>query len=70
MSFLKDEKARIIIGTKRHPTIGINVIIYSGSTILGGDTIIGDGAIIGGDTWITASIPPSASDNATNRLKI
>ncbi len=58
MSFPKDEKGRIIKGTKRHPTVGNKVVIYSGATILGGDTIIGDGAIIGGNAWITASIPP------------
>jgi serine O-acetyltransferase len=58
MSFPKDEKGRIIKGRKRHPTVGNNVVIYSGATILGGDTVIGDGAIIGGNAWITASIPP------------
>ncbi len=58
LSFPKDEKGHIIKGTKRHPTVGNDVIIYSGATILGGDTIIGDGATIGGNAWITTSIPP------------
>ncbi len=58
LSFPKDEKGRIIKGTKRHPTVGNDVIIYSGATILGGDTRIGDGAVIGGNAWITTSIPP------------
>lgn len=44
--------------TKRHPTIGDNVVIYAGATILGGDTVIGEGAIIGGNTWIVKSVAP------------
>jgi len=42
---------------KRHPTIEDNVVIYAGSTILGGDTTVGHDCIIGGNTWITASVP-------------
>lgn len=41
---------------KRHPTIGDDVIIYSGATILGGDTVIGDNSIIGGNVWLTQSV--------------
>ena len=44
--------------TKRHPTIEDNVIIYSGSTILGGNTVVGHSSIIGGNTWLTESVPP------------
>jgi serine O-acetyltransferase len=47
-----------LAGSKRHPTIEDNVIIYSNSTILGGDTIIGHDSVVGGNTWITESIPP------------
>lgn len=43
--------------SKRHPTIGENVIIYAGATILGGETIIGDRSVIGGNVWITKSVP-------------
>jgi serine O-acetyltransferase len=43
---------------KRHPTIGDNVIIYSGATILGGDTTIGHDSIIGGNVWLTESLAP------------
>ncbi len=57
LSFPKDERGRIIKGRKRHPTIGNNVVIYSGATILGGKTVIGDGAVVGGNVWITSSIP-------------
>jgi len=45
-------------GTKRHPTIEDDVIIYSGATILGGDTVIGARSVIGGNVWVTKSVPP------------
>ena len=45
-------------GLKRHPTIEDNVIIYSGSTILGGDTVVGHDTVIGGNVWLTKSVPP------------
>jgi serine O-acetyltransferase len=44
--------------TKRHPTIGDNVIIYSNATILGGNTTIGHDSIIGGNVWLTESVEP------------
>lgn len=59
LSFPKDEKGNIIKGRKRHPTVGNNVVIYSGATLLGADAIIGDNVIIGGNVWITS---PVASD--------
>lgn len=45
-------------GSKRHPTIEDDVIIYAGATILGGETVIGKGALIGGNVFITQSVPP------------
>ena len=42
---------------KRHPTIEDNVVIYSGTTILGGKTVIGHDSIIGGNVWLTDSVP-------------
>jgi serine O-acetyltransferase len=56
-------------GTKRHPTVGNNVIIYSGATILGGETVIGDGCIIGGNVWLTKSVPAGTRvyHNADNK---
>lgn len=42
---------------KRHPTIGDNVVMYAGATILGGDTVIGHNSVIGGNVWITRSVP-------------
>ena len=45
-----------IKGIKRHPTIGNNVIIYAGASILG-DITIGDDVTIGSNVFITESIP-------------
>ena len=59
-SFLKEPDGSLKRGYKRHPTIEDNVIIYSGTTILGGDTIIGTGSIIGGNVWLTSSVPPGS----------
>lgn len=46
-----------LANTKRHPTIGDRVVIYSGATVLGGNTVIGDDSIIGGNVWLTESVP-------------
>ena len=43
-------------GKKRHPTIGNNVTIYSGASILGGETIIEDDVVIGGNAFVTDSV--------------
>lgn len=56
LSFPKDEKGNIIKGRKRHPTIGNNVVIYSGATLLGADAVIGDNVVIGGNVWITSPV--------------
>src|SRR3989304_4899422 len=56
LSFPKDEKGRIIKGRKRHPTIGNNVVIYSGATLLGPDAIIGDNVAIGGNVWVVSPV--------------
>lgn len=44
--------------TKRHPTVEDDVVIYAGSTILGGETVVGRGSIIGGNVWLLHSVPP------------
>jgi serine O-acetyltransferase len=44
-------------GSKRHPTVEDDVIIYSGATILGGKTVIGARSVVGGNVWLTSSIP-------------
>ena len=41
---------------KRHPTVGDNVTIYSGASILGGDTDIGNGSVVGGNVFLTRSV--------------
>src|SRR5208283_3771332 len=56
LSFPKDEEGNIIKGRKRHPTVGSNVVIYSGATLLGPDAIIGDNVVIGGNVWITSPV--------------
>lgn len=48
---------------KRHPTIEDNVIIYSGSTILGGRTVIGKNSVIGGNVWLTHSVGENSKVN-------
>jgi len=58
LSFPKDEKGQIIRGRKRHPTIGNNVIVYSGATLLGPEAIVGDNVTIGGNVWITNQVAP------------
>ncbi|MBN2183057.1 MAG: hypothetical protein JW715_14190 [Sedimentisphaerales bacterium] len=56
MSFPKDERGKIIKGSKRHPTIEDNVTIYAEATILG-DVLIGKNAVIGGNVWVKESVP-------------
>ncbi len=58
LSFPKDERGRLVRGAKRHPTIGDDVVIYAGATILGGETVIGDHSVIGGNVWLTTSVAP------------
>jgi serine O-acetyltransferase len=47
-----------IVKGQRHPTIEDSVVIYSGSTILGGNTKVGHDSIIGGNVWLTESVVP------------
>jgi serine O-acetyltransferase len=56
LSFSKDERGKMIRGTKRHPTLKDHVTVYANATILGGHTVIGENVIIGGNTWITDSV--------------
>ena len=57
-SFPKDERGRVIKGTKRHPTIEDDVTIYPNATILGGETVIGKGCTISGNVYLTESVQP------------
>lgn len=45
---------------KRHPTIGNNVVVGTGATLLGAITI-GDGARIGAGSVVVQSVPPGAT---------
>ncbi|MDK2978232.1 MAG: serine O-acetyltransferase [Bacteroidales bacterium] len=56
--------------TKRHPTIEDNVIIYSGSTILGGKTVIGHNSVIGGNVWLTKSVDPYSVVYNVSEIKV
>jgi len=61
---------KFMANTKRHPTIGDHVIIYSGATILGGDTFIGEHSIIGGNVWLTKSVQPHSTVYHQSAMKV
>jgi serine O-acetyltransferase len=50
--------SKSLASSKRHPTIGDNVVVYANATILGGETVIGHDCVIGGNAWIVKSVPP------------
>ena len=62
-----DEDGNPIKGTKRHPDIGNNCIIYANATILGGSTKIGDGSVIGANVWVTRSVDPGSTVYYNNK---
>lgn len=49
--------SRAMRARKRHPTLGDDVVVYAGATILGGDTVVGARSRIGGNVWLTRSVP-------------
>ena len=53
-------KGQALAGTKRHPTLGDFVTVYSNASVLGGNVVIGSGAVIGGSAFVTESIPENA----------
>lgn len=55
---LTTRKGQNLRGIQRHPTIGDNVIVYSGASILGGETVIGEGSVIGANVFLTKSVAP------------
>ncbi len=65
-SFPLDSEGRPIKGTERHPIVEDDVIIYSGTTVLG-RVVIGRGSIIGGNLWITEDVPPESRFTAGAR---
>ena len=58
LSFPKDENGELVRGTKRHPTLEDNVVIYANATVLGGRTIVGHDSVIGSSVWLTESVDP------------
>lgn len=52
---------RSVPGQRRHPKVGNNVVIYAGSTLLGGGTEVGDNVVIGGNAFLTTSVPPDTT---------
>ncbi|MDO4585749.1 MAG: serine acetyltransferase [Planctomycetia bacterium] len=61
LSFPKDENGEIVRGTKRHPTIQDNVVIYANATILGGQTVVGHDSVIGSNVWLVYSVAPKST---------
>lgn len=55
--------------SKRHPTIGSDVVIYANATILGGATHVGDRSVIGGNVWLTTSVPEGSVVHFTSRVE-
>ena len=53
LSFPTDGDGNLVRGTKRHPTIEDDVVIYANATILGGQTVIGHDSVIGSSVWLT-----------------
>ena len=61
--------ARDLARTKRHPTLGDDVVVYANATILGGATRVGSGSVIGGNVWLTASVPPGSIVTRTSTVR-
>ncbi len=58
LSFQTDSDGQLVRGTKRHPTLEDNVVIYANATVLGGETVIGHDSVIGSSVWLTHSVEP------------
>jgi serine O-acetyltransferase len=65
LSIPKDERGRVIRGTKRHPTVEDDVTIYANAIVLGGDTILRRGCVIGGSVVVMSSVPAGATITIT-----
>ncbi|MDD5543089.1 MAG: serine acetyltransferase [Acidobacteriia bacterium] len=60
VNFPRDTQGRLIRGTKRHPTVEDDCIIYANATVLGGETVVGHGSIIGSNVRLMESVPPGS----------
>lgn len=56
LSFQTDADGELVRGTKRHPTLKDDVVVYANATILGGTTIIGERSVVGSNVWLTHSV--------------
>ena len=54
----EDADGELIRGTKRHPTLEDDVVVYANATILGGQTVVGERSVIGSNVWLTHSVGP------------
>lgn len=60
---------RALAQTKRHPTLGDDVVVYANATILGGATRVGAGSVVGGNVWLTESVPPGSVITRTSTVR-
>ena len=58
LSFARDSDGELVRGTKRHPTLQDDVVVYANATILGGATVVGARSVIGSSVWLTQSVAP------------
>jgi serine O-acetyltransferase len=56
-------------GSRRHPTLEDECVIYANATILGGETVIGKGAVVGGNAFITSSVAPGSKVSGSSRTQ-
>ena len=56
-------------GSRRHPTLEDECVIYANATILGGETVIGKGAVVGGNAFITTSVAPGSRVSGSSRTQ-
>lgn len=61
LSFQKDAEGELVRGTKRHPTLEDEVVVYANATILGGRTIVGARSVIGSNVWLTYTVAPDTA---------
>ncbi|HEX9952051.1 MAG TPA: serine acetyltransferase [Rubricoccaceae bacterium] len=60
---------RALARTKRHPTLGDDVVVYANATVLGGATRVGAGSVIGGNVWLVESVPPGSLVTRTSQIR-
>lgn len=60
------KKGQQLRGSKRHPTLEDYVVVYAGTSILGGDTVIGHESVIGSNVFITKSVPEGTKVSTKN----